>query len=185
MPRKRLDLTGQRFGMLTATECLGTINARTYFAVKCDCGNEELVASNNLQSGKTTTCGCSKKNLKGPRNGATRQVKDASGNSVVQTSTEYNALRRIKDTSFFVDEWNDFSTFKNDIGLKPSVTHRLARKDVRKPHGPLNTYWKQKDEKPPTHAELGDEFFLDMRRAFTRTTKTTQERKRTARCVLR
>ena len=52
------DLRGQRFGRLTVLEFVPTEGYRSYWKCMCDCGNEKLVASNNLQSGTTTSCGC-------------------------------------------------------------------------------------------------------------------------------
>lgn len=49
-----MDLTGQRFGYLTAVEYIG--NSR--WRVKCDCGNETVVRIDNLKTGNTTSCGC-------------------------------------------------------------------------------------------------------------------------------
>lgn len=55
------DLTGQRFGQLVVLE---ETKERQCGAVvwrcKCDCGNETLVATGNLVSGHTTSCGCKK-----------------------------------------------------------------------------------------------------------------------------
>ncbi len=181
---KKLDLTGQRFGRLTATECLGSIKGQRYWAVKCDCGNENLVAQRSLRSGLSASCGCL-------RDEAVSKSAEWNlvhgGTSQGKKTVEYRAWSdmRFKGDQSFVPEWNDFQQFFKDVGWKPSPKHQLKRRDVRKPHGPTNTYWKDPFEKTPTHADLGDEFFLDMRGAFTRTTKTTQERKRTAECVLR
>lgn len=56
------DLTGKRFGLLTVQEYLGN----SKWKCKCDCGNETIVDTRNLNSGKTKSCGCLRgKNLKG------------------------------------------------------------------------------------------------------------------------
>jgi len=36
---KALDLTGQKFGKLTAIERLPSRNGKTYWLCKCECGN--------------------------------------------------------------------------------------------------------------------------------------------------
>lgn len=51
-PRK--DLTGQRFGKLTA---LYWEKGKEWYC-RCDCGNEKFVTSARLRSGHTTSCGC-------------------------------------------------------------------------------------------------------------------------------
>lgn len=55
---KLIDLTGQRFGMLTVIERAETINKRTRWLCKCDCGNEVIAEAYNLKSGHTQSCGC-------------------------------------------------------------------------------------------------------------------------------
>lgn len=61
---KAIDLTGQRFGRLTAVEMVGR-DKRDYilWKCKCDCGNEVTVISASLRSGATTSCGCFRKEL--------------------------------------------------------------------------------------------------------------------------
>lgn len=56
-----IDLTGQRFGMLTVIERVGN-NKRglALWKCKCDCGNESIVLSRNLLRGSTKSCGCLK-----------------------------------------------------------------------------------------------------------------------------
>lgn len=61
MPKK-LDLTNQRFGRLIAIK-EGPRNkaGRTTWICKCDCGNEKIVLTTQLTSGKTLSCGCLQK----------------------------------------------------------------------------------------------------------------------------
>ena len=61
---KVIDLTGQRFGRLTAVERAGTAKShQSLWECKCDCGNEVAVRACNLKSGKTTSCGCFRKEM--------------------------------------------------------------------------------------------------------------------------
>nr|DAP96422.1 MAG TPA: Acetone carboxylase alpha subunit [Caudoviricetes sp.] len=57
---RRMDLTGQRFGRLTAIEYLPSSGSRNgaRWRCRCDCGREIVAASANLKSGHTTSCGC-------------------------------------------------------------------------------------------------------------------------------
>lgn len=53
------DLTGQRFGKLTALyPCNYKKNSSILWHCKCDCGHECDVDSYNLKSGLTKSCGC-------------------------------------------------------------------------------------------------------------------------------
>ena len=56
--RKKLDLTGQRFGKLTVTGPAENIGSRTAWRCRCDCGQETVVKTCHLRSGHTRSCGC-------------------------------------------------------------------------------------------------------------------------------
>lgn len=56
--RKTLDLTGQRFGRLTAIARAENINGRTAWLCRCDCGRQAVVKTQHLRSGCTISCGC-------------------------------------------------------------------------------------------------------------------------------
>lgn len=51
------DLTGQKFGHLLVIE-RDCSKERTAWLCQCDCGNQTVVASNNLKRGHTSSCGC-------------------------------------------------------------------------------------------------------------------------------
>ena len=57
-PKK--DLTGQKFGMLTAVEWM----RGGYWRCLCECGNETIVDTRNLTTGHTTSCGCKRRMTK-------------------------------------------------------------------------------------------------------------------------
>ena len=59
-----IDLTGQRFGRLTVIERSGKVTkgCSVYWKCICDCGNETIVARNNLRR-NTNSCGCLSKEL--------------------------------------------------------------------------------------------------------------------------
>jgi len=56
--RRKLDLTGQRFGKLTVLAPAENIDRRTAWLCRCDCGRERVVKTYYLRSGKVTSCGC-------------------------------------------------------------------------------------------------------------------------------
>ena len=56
--RKKLDLTGQRFGKLTVIEPAENVGGRTAWRCRCDCGGETVVKTQHLRSGHTASCGC-------------------------------------------------------------------------------------------------------------------------------
>ena len=60
------DLTGQKFGFLTAIKDTGKRYKKNNGAIwlcKCDCGNFTEVLATNLKSGSTKSCGCVKKSF--------------------------------------------------------------------------------------------------------------------------
>jgi len=55
---RRIDLTGQLFGKLLVIGPAPNLGSSTRWKVRCECGNETLVASLHLRSGRQTACGC-------------------------------------------------------------------------------------------------------------------------------
>ncbi len=61
MPGGKEDLTGQRFGRWVALYPVEKGKAKYYWHCKCDCGNEKDVLTSSLKNGKSTSCGCFRK----------------------------------------------------------------------------------------------------------------------------
>ena len=64
--RKRIDLSGQRYGHLTVIGPAKNIGNRTAWHCLCDCGQETTVPTHRLRCGHTKSCGC-KNGSGGPR----------------------------------------------------------------------------------------------------------------------
>lgn len=58
------DLTGMRFGKLTAIRYIKTGNS-VKWVCRCDCGNEVISYGYDLHRGRTVSCGCKKKRHNG------------------------------------------------------------------------------------------------------------------------
>lgn len=57
--RRALDITNQRFGILTALESVGkNIRGNIIWKCLCDCGNYKEIVGSHLISGNTKSCGC-------------------------------------------------------------------------------------------------------------------------------
>ena len=52
-----IDLTGQKYGMLTVIKFIGRESRQSKWLCKCECGREVIVNANNLRRGHTTSCG--------------------------------------------------------------------------------------------------------------------------------
>jgi hypothetical protein len=57
------DITGKRFGRLTAIKVVGKIKSNMLWLCQCECGNKTNVASSELLQGKTKSCGCLRKEI--------------------------------------------------------------------------------------------------------------------------
>ena len=55
---KRVDLTGQKFGMLEAVRFDHIHKGHTYWLFKCDCGKEKVISTTNFITNKVKSCGC-------------------------------------------------------------------------------------------------------------------------------
>jgi len=59
MSQRLIDITGQKFGRLTAIECVASgTNQHAQWRCMCDCGTETIVAAQHLKQGTTKSCGC-------------------------------------------------------------------------------------------------------------------------------
>lgn len=57
----KVDITGQRFGLLTAVREVEKKGRNRFWLCKCDCGNEKKISRSNLRKNKgTRSCGCLK-----------------------------------------------------------------------------------------------------------------------------
>lgn len=159
MPRPRTEIIkqGERFGRLTAqfevesyTTPGGTIKRR--FQCVCDCGNVIIARSGELKNKDTKSCGCQKIDSTIKRN-------TKHGYSVrLNKYSEYNIWKGIKARCNnpnkkcwkdyggrgikLCDEWfNDFESFYNHIGPRPSMSHSVDRIDNDGNYEPGNVRW--------------------------------------------
>ena len=169
MSRKALDLTGHKFGRLTATEFAGKMGLHRYWFLECECGNLALERTGHLNAGLRTSCGCREGvNLK---HGGTRNA---------ERTVEFTAWMNLRNSNYVghVEEWEDFQQFFKDVGWRPSSEHVIGRKDRSEPHGPNNTYWKNVNDETEHRTNLrvevmGPEFTVNL--ASIRTLALTRE----------
>ena len=72
---RKLDLTGQRFGKLTALRPAENIKGRTAWVCRCDCGQEIIARTTHLRAGRIKTC----RSLSGAENQPHLAFADGSG----------------------------------------------------------------------------------------------------------
>ena len=100
--RQRRDITGQKFGKLTAIKYVGSDeHYKQKYECECECGNHVIVYMDSLLRGNTKSCGCimaSKKANKSPRiNRTPNTVCPICGNNFMRLLDEKEILN-----TFFV-----------------------------------------------------------------------------------
>lgn len=124
------DVTGQKFGRLTAIEITNnkTSNGSYIWKCVCDCGNEKDVGLCYLQRGATRSCGCLAREqlncLILAKGGSRHEYREhpiyKSWTGLLQRAKSIN-LKNYEDVSV-CDEWNpekggSFLNFLEDMGL--------------------------------------------------------------------
>jgi len=148
-----IDLTGQRFGMLTVVSRSNNVNGSAMWLCACECGEGAIVRGASLRAGARTTCGNhrSEAHLAAPRRGGTKthgmdgtpeyrawiNMRSRCNNPTHAAYKDYGA-RGIK----ICPEWeNSFERFYADMGPRPSVAHSIEREDVDRGYEPDNCHW--------------------------------------------
>ncbi len=150
---KKLDLTGQKFGRLTAIEEVKSPEKNyTRWLCKCECGNEKVIARASLRSGETESCGCLQKEEVSKRrktHGLSRTKEYYSWKSML------NRCYNMKDVGYknyggrgitVCEEWREsFETFLKDMGKSPEGSS-IDRINNDGNYCPENCKWSTKQE---------------------------------------
>jgi hypothetical protein len=122
---RRVDLTGRRFGMLTAIRFDGCVKNNTRWICLCDCGDYTRVFYCNLVTGNTQSCGC-------------QEGKHIHGGA---ETVEYGIWCAMKRRCGFNPDYsgrgirlcerymNSFGEFIADVGKRPSAKYSIERID--------------------------------------------------------
>lgn len=147
--KRFINITGDRYGMLTAVVFVERKNCHNFWLCKCDCGVECVKTSNALRSGRVKSCGCSRgefvrqsKLTHGMSQGC-RLYKVWSAMRERCVSPGSSSYERYGARGICVcQEWQDsFESFVASVGERPSPDHSLERIDNNKGYEPGNVWW--------------------------------------------
>jgi len=141
-----IDLTGKKFGKLTVLRLSDTQKkgSAKYWLCQCDCGNIVNIQRNNLQSGGSKTCGCSKVwNLTGMIFGRLKVLERSDKKCVGRNLywicvCECGTIKHVCGNNLLLGNTKSCGCFRVDNNVKLKTIHGHARHG--KEHPLFNTW---------------------------------------------
>lgn len=140
------DLTGQKFGRLTALEKVSFSGAAKWKCL-CECGNTVVVLGRSLSFGNTKSCGCLNKDVHIKHGGSYDALYATWNNMINRCENPNNSIYKYYGERGIsvCNQWKDFNNFKqwaNITKLNDNLT--LDRIDVNGDYCPENCRWVSK-----------------------------------------
>ena len=145
MSAKRIDRSGQRYGLWTVLEFDSRYGASgSKWLCQCDCGTRKSVIYRSLQSGSSKSCGCVSSVLRSKK--TTKH-----GMAGTPTYKSWHQMHRrckgkhghdyyVANSITVCQRWDSFENFYEDMGERPSGT-TLDRIDGSLGYLPGNCRW--------------------------------------------
>ena len=139
MHKNGKDLTGNVYGKLTVLHQASNVNKKVAWVVSCECGKSFTCLACNIASGKSLSCGCSKRTH--------------NKSSLPEYAVWYSMVKRCSDIDhkFYyryggrgigVDQsWLTIDGFLDSMGRRPSNLHQLDRINNNMGYSKENCRW--------------------------------------------
>lgn len=136
-----------KYSRLTLISEVGVKDGFLLWRMRCDCGKVKILRKNNVENGRTRSCGClnketvARRNFKHgladtPTHRIWRGMKDRCARSFHKNYHSYGG-RGIK----VCRRWMDFTKFLADMGERPSPEHTIERINNNKGYSKSNCAW--------------------------------------------
>ena len=154
------DITGKKYGRLTAIKFIKRSKEITYWLFRCECGKTKILRYNNVISDHTLSCGCFNKEARkfngyfSIKHGESRRGKLTLEYKTWSTiKTRCNNPKAIEYKNYggrgikLCKEWRyDYLQFLKDMGRKPDKSYSIERINNNKGYSKNNCNWIPKKE---------------------------------------